>query len=77
MRCTVALATIHEGRSLSTLKLMLLGMKPSDCGTRSGLSGGGTRVDGKMPAVPSRRTVSMRPANSVRSVSVSQNSLKK
>ena len=27
IRCTVALATIHEGRSLSTLKLMLLGMK--------------------------------------------------
>ena len=75
MRCTVALATIHEGRSFTTLKLMLLGMKPSDCSSRSGLSGGGTSADGKMPAVPSRRTVSMRPASSVRSVSFSQNSL--
>jgi hypothetical protein len=44
IRCTVALATIHEGKSLSTLKLMLLGMKPSDCSSSSGLSGGGSRA---------------------------------
>ena len=71
MRDSVALATIHEGRSLTTLKLMLLGVKPSDCSASVGSSGGGRNVGGKMPEVPSRRTVSMRPASKVRSVSVS------
>ena len=73
MRCRVRLATIHDGRSLITLKLMLLGVKPSDCSSSSGSSGGGSKFAGKMPAVPSRRTVSMRPANCVRSVSVMPN----
>jgi hypothetical protein len=75
MRDTAALATIHDGRSLTTLKLMLLGVKPTDCSDSNGSSGGGTKVGGKMPEVPSRRTVSMRPASSVRSVSVSHSSL--
>ena len=77
MRCTVALATIQDGRSSIMLKAMLAGLKPSDCSASVGLSGGGTSAAGNRPAVPSRRTVSMRPANSVRSVPVSQNSLKK
>jgi hypothetical protein len=76
-RCTVALATIQDGRSLSTLKLMLAGVKPSACSDSIGLSGGGTRAGGNMPAVPSIRTFSMRPANNVRSVSVNHSSLRK
>ena len=59
------------------LKLMLLGTKPSVLGNNCGASGGGTSAAGKMPAVPSRRTLSMRPANRVRSELVSQSSLKK
>jgi hypothetical protein len=73
----VALATIQDGRSLSTLKLMLAGVKPSACSDSIGLSGGGTRAGGNMPAVPSIRTFSMRPANNVRSVSVNHSSLRK
>ena len=77
MRCTVALATMSDGRSLSRLKLMLLGVKPSEAGEMPGISGGGTSAAGNMPYVPSTRSSSMRPASSVRQVSVRRSVLKK
>jgi hypothetical protein len=73
--CTVALACIQDSRSLTSLKLMLAGVKPSACSDNAGLSGGGMSAGGNMPAVPSTRTFSMRPASSERSVSVNHSSL--